>query len=235
MPSVKLALMGDIHGNDSALQAVLAAAASSGVKKLLITGDLVGYYYAPLNVLEQLQSWDRHVVRGNHEDMLITARSDPEFLTQVDARYGTGLRTAIEQLSEQQIDELCSLPHPLELMIDGCRILLCHGAPWDNDCYVYPDAQPALLERCAMQEFDLVVMGHTHYPMQQMLGGTRVVNPGSVGQPRNRRPGAHWALFDTVSQSLEFRQEQYDSSVLVQECQQRHPELPYLAEVLIRK
>lgn len=232
---MKLALMGDIHGNDSALQAVLAAAASSGVEKLLITGDLVGYYYAPLNVLKQLQSWDRHVVRGNHEDMLITARPDPRFLTQVDARYGTGLRTAIEQLSEQQIDELCSLPHPLELMIDGCRILLCHGAPWDNDCYVYPDAQPALLERCAMQEFDLVVMGHTHYPMQQMLGSTRVVNPGSVGQPRNRRPGAHWALFDTVSRSLEFRQEQYDSSVLVQECRQRHPELPYLAEVLIRK
>lgn len=232
---MKLALMGDIHGNDSALQAVLAAAASSGVEKLLITGDLVGYYYAPLNVLEQLQSWDRHVVRGNHEDMLITARSDPEFLTQVDARYGTGLRTAIEQLSEQQIDELCSLPHPLELMIDGCRILLCHGAPWDNDCYVYPDAQPALLERCAMQEFDLVVMGHTHYPMQQMLGGTRVVNPGSVGQPRNRRPGAHWALFDTATRSLEFHQEQYDCSALVRECQQRHPELPYLAEVLIRK
>lgn len=231
---MKLGLLGDIHGNDSALQAVLAAAASSGVEKLLITGDLVGYYYAPLNVLGQLQSWDRHVVRGNHEDMLDAARSDPEFLTQVDARYGTGLRTAIEQLSKQQIDELCSLPHPLELMIDGCRILLCHGAPWDNDCYVYPDAQPALLERCAMQEFDLIVLGHTHYPMQQMLGGTRVVNPGSVGQPRNRRPGAHWVLFDTATRSLEFRQEQYDSSVLVQECRQRHPELPYLVNALKR-
>lgn len=232
---MKLALLGDIHGNDYALRTVLAAAATSGAEKLLITGDLVGYYFAPLKVLDMLHSWDTHVVRGNHEDMLITARSDPEFLAQVDARYGTGLRTAIEQLSEQQIDGLCSLPHPLELMIDECRILLCHGAPWDNDCYIYPDAQPTLLERCAMQEFDLVVLGHTHYPMQQMLGGTRVVNPGSVGQPRNHRPGAHWALFDTVSRTLEFRQEQYDSSLLVQECRQRHPELPYLAEVLIRK
>lgn len=232
---MKLALLGDIHGNDYALRSVLAAASSFGADELFITGDLVGYYFGPREVLELLQPWCRHVVRGNHEDMLNAARSDPGLLAQVDARYGTGLRAALEQLSEKQIDELCGLPHPLELEIDGCRILLCHGAPWDNDHYVYPDAQPELLERCAVREFDLVVLGHTHYPMQCRVGDTLVVNPGSVGQPRNRQPGAHWALFDTDTRNLEFHCEQYDSSGLVQECQKRHPELPYLAEVLIRK
>lgn len=232
---MKLALLGDIHGNHLALQAVLAAAFSSGVEKLLVTGDLVGYYYAPLQVLELLRPWDRHVVRGNHDDMLNAARTDPAFLAQVDARYGTGLRIAIEQLGEQQLDALCNLPHPLELVINGCKIMLCHGAPWDNDQYVYSDAQPELLERCAVPEFDLVVLGHSHYPMQKKIGKTLVVNPGSVGQTRNRQPGAHWAIFDTTSQNLQFRQEQYDSSALVRESQQRHPELPYLAEVLIRK
>lgn len=232
---MKLALLGDFHGNHLALQAVLAAASSSGVEKLLVTGDLVGYYYAPLQVLELLRPWDRHVVRGNHEDMLNTAQSDPAFLAQVDVCYGTGLRAAIEQLDTQQLDELCNLPHPLELVINGCNILLCHGTPWDIDQYVYPDAQLELMEGCAMQKFDLVVLGHTHYPMQQQIGKTLVVNPGSVGQPRNRQPGAHWAIFDTLSRSLQFRQEAYDSSALVRECQQRHPELPYLSEVLIRK
>jgi len=231
---MKLGLLGDIHGNHLALQAVLAAASSTGVEKLLVTGDLVGYYDAPLQVVEQLQPWERHVVRGNHEDMLNVARSDPEFLTQVDARYGTGLRSAIEQLGEQQLDELCSLPHPLELLIDGRRILLCHGAPWDNDQYVYPDAQPELLERCAVQEFDLVVLGHSHYPMSHRIGKTLVVNPGSVGQPRNRQPGAHWAILDTANCSLQFCREAYDSTALVEECRQSHPELPYLAEVLTR-
>lgn len=232
---MKLALLGDIHGNALALQAVLAAASSSGVEKLLVTGDMVGYYYAPLQVLELLRQWDRYMVRGNHEDMLNAARSDPAFLAQVDARYGTGLRIAIEQFGTQQLDELCNLPHPLELVLDGCKVLLCHGTPWDIDHYVYPDAEQELLERCALQEFDLVVLGHTHYPMQRRVGDTLIVNPGSVGQPRNRQPGAHWAFFDTVSRNLEFHQEQYDASVLVRECQQRHPELPYLAEVLIRK
>lgn len=232
---MKLALLGDIHGNDNALRSVLGAASSSGVDELLITGDLVGYYFAPREVLELLQPWRRHVVRGNHEDMLKTARSDQGFLGQVDARYGSGLRVALEQLSEKQVDELCDLPHPLGLEIDGCKILLCHGAPWDNDRYIYPDAQAELLGQCAVQEFDLVVLGHTHYPMQHRIGDALVVNPGSVGQPRNRQPGAHWALFDTATRSLEFHREQYDASALIQECQQRHPELPYLAEVLTRK
>ena len=231
---MKLALLGDIHGNHLALQAVLAAASSSGVEKLLITGDLVGYYYAPLKVLEMLQPWDRHIVRGNHEDMLNSARFDPAFLAQVDVRYGSGLRTAIEQIDAEQLDELCNLPHPLELVIDGCKILLCHGAPWDVDQYVYPDAVPEMLERCAKHDFDLVVMGHTHYPMQHAIGKTLLVNPGSVGQPRNRQPGAHWAIFDTHNRSHEFHQEQYDSSALVQECHQRNPELPYLAKALTR-
>jgi predicted phosphodiesterase len=138
---VKLALLGDIHGNHLALRVVLDAASSAGAECLLVTGDLVGYYYAPLEVLKMLQAWDRHVVRGNHEDMLNSVRSDPELLLQIDRRYGNGLRVAIEQLDTQQLDELCNLPHPLELEIDGCRMLLCHGAPWDVDQYVYPDAE----------------------------------------------------------------------------------------------
>ncbi len=231
---MKLALLGDIHGNHRALQLVLAAAASSGIDKLLITGDLVGYYYSPLKVLELLQSWDRHMVRGNHEDMLHAARSNAEYSTQVARRYGAGLCVAMEQLSERQIDELCNLPHPLELTFDGCRVLLCHGAPWDNDQYVYPDANDAVLERCAVQKFELVVMGHTHYPMMKMIGNTIIVNPGSVGQPRNKQPGAHWAEFDTETRSVAFHHEPYDASSLVNECRQRNPELPYLAEVLIR-
>jgi putative phosphoesterase len=231
---VKLALLGDIHGNQLALQVVLDAASSAGAESLLVTGDLVGYYYAPSEVLKMLGAWNRHVVRGNHEDMLNSVRSEPELLLQVDARYGTGLRTAIEQLDTQQLDELCNLPHPLELEIDGCKILLCHGTPWEVDQYVYPDAEPELLERCAGQDLDLVVMGHTHYPMQHTIGTTLIANPGSVGQPRNRVPGASWALFDTTNRRLEFHQEHYDPSALVAECRQRNPELPYLADVLVR-
>lgn len=231
---MRIGLIGDIHGNQLALQAVLEAAAAAKVDRLLVTGDLVGYYFAPLHVLELLSSWTCDVVRGNHEEMLSKARSDGDYLATAEARYGSGVRVALEQLSSKQLDSLCSLPHPLELDIDGSRILLSHGAPWDLDQYIYPDADQEMLAGCLPQNYDLVVMGHTHYPMLKCIGNTTVVNPGSVGQPRDRKPGACWALFDTKDHSIELRRESYDSSSLVRECQLRHPELPYLADVLER-
>jgi len=115
---MRLGLIGDIHGNHRALGVVLAAATSFGVEKLLITGDLVGYYFEPLEVLKLLEPWSKYLVRGNHEDMLSIARSKTSFLTKVDARYGSGLHTAIEQLSNLQLDELCGLPHPIEIEIE---------------------------------------------------------------------------------------------------------------------
>jgi putative phosphoesterase len=231
---VKLALLGDIHGNDRALVAVLGAASNANVDRLLVTGDLVGYYFAPAKVLDLLSNWDRHIVSGNHELMLATSRTDSAYLSRVERRHGSGLRIAMEQLNSKQLDELCTLPHSLELEIDGIRMLLCHGSPWDLDHYVYPDSAPELLAHCASGNYDLVVMGHTHYPMLKEIGNTLLVNPGSVGQPRDRKPGACWALFHTESRLVELRRESYDSSDLVSECYLRHPELPYLSEILLR-
>jgi len=231
---MKLGLLGDIHGNSYALRAVLSAAGARGVEKLLVTGDLVGYYFYPAEVLAALAEWEVFVVRGNHEDMLAKARTDSAFLSRVEAKYGSGLRCAMEQLQESELDELCGLPCSLDLKIDGCKILLCHGSPWNPDQYIYPNSEPALMERCVEKKDDVVVLGHTHYPMLQEIGKTLVVNPGSVGQPRNRNPGAQWALFNTVNRKMEFFNEAYDPAPLVEESLRRHPKLPYMADVLIR-
>ena len=227
-------MLGDIHGNAQALKNVLVAAEKHQVEALLITGDLVGYYFRPLEVLKLLEPWSKYLVRGNHEDMLSAARSNPSFLTKVSARYGSGLHTAIEQLSDLQLDELCALPHPAEIEIEKYKILLCHGSPWSTEEYIYPDAEKNLLKRCSDTGFDVIVHGHTHYPAKHVVGKTLLVNPGSVGQPRNRQPGAHWAIFDAKTGQLQFRCESYDPTQIMKECAQKNPELPYLAEMLIR-
>jgi len=231
---VRLALLGDIHSNDAALAAVLRASSKAKVDKLLVTGDLVGYYFSPREVLHLLNDWDCYIVSGNHEVMLAHSRSNPDYLAEVSKRYGSGLQVALEQLDSQQLDRLCSLPHPLELNLDGVRILLCHGSPWDLNHYIYPDSAEGAMEIPESVEYDLIVMGHTHYSMLFDKAGCILVNPGSVGQPRDRIPGACWALFDTESRSVDLRREEYDSSELVHECQLRHPELPFLSEVLTR-
>jgi len=70
--------------------------------------------------------------------------------------------------------------------------------------------------------------------MDRRVGQSRLINPGSVGQPRNRQPGAAWAILDTEDGMVEMRIEDYDMSELLRECRLRHPDLPYLAEVLMR-
>lgn len=232
---MKVGILGDIHGNDYALRAVLHAASSLGVEQWLNTGDLIGYYFAPGRVMELLYGLECCSVRGNHEEMLSRCRLDPEALPAVRSLYGSGIDEALAQLSGAELDVLCGLPHPLPLVFDGRKILLCHGAPHEIDCYVYPDSDLAVLDGAALTEFDLVVTGHTHYPMQKTLGEkTLLVNPGSVGQPRNRQPGAHWALYDTERGAVSFRCESYDCAPLQAEARSRHPELPYLADVLGR-
>ena len=214
---MKVALLGDIHGNHYALKAVLDAARQQGAERLLLTGDIVGYYFWPKEVLELLAPWDSAMVCGNHETMLMEARRNSDFISKVDGTYGTGLRIAIEQLDSRQLDMLCGLPHPLNLAVENCTILLCHGSPWDIGQYVYSDSPPEMLNSCAAREFDLVVMGHTHYPMWKQIGRTLLVNPGSVGQPRNRKPGAHWALFDTESRKLRMCFDAYCAAPLIAE------------------
>lgn len=231
---MKVALLGDIHGNHLALKAVLDAARQHGAEQLLITGDLVGYYFWPKEVLELLAPWEVAVVRGNHEIMLAEALINSDFMNMVDGKYGTGLRIVTQQFDSQQLNMLCSLPHPLDIAIEECKILLCHGSPWDINQYIYPDAEPEMLKRCAMQEYDLIVMGHTHYPKYMKIGRTLLVNPGSVGQPRNHQPGAHWALFDTESCEVSLRCEAYNVGTVIAESRRRHPDIAYLAEVLER-
>ena len=81
---MKIGLLGDIHGNRYALDAVLTSARLFGIERLLITGDLIGYYFWPREVLELLTPWNFTAVYGNHESMLFKAERDGEYLELVD-------------------------------------------------------------------------------------------------------------------------------------------------------
>lgn len=234
---MKIGLLADIHGNIDALQACLAAVEAAGVERLLVAGDFVGYYYAPSEVLVALDRFDWIAVRGNHEDMLaewVAGRRHSD----IGRRYGSGLATAAAALTAAQIEWLLELPTSRRLEIDGTRILLCHGTPDSTESYVYPDAPDSAFESFRAPGIGLAVYGHTHYPHQRELSGAgeplRIVNPGSVGQPRNRVPGAHWALWDTSTGEIAARVEPYDPAPLQAECRRRDPQLPYLATVLTR-
>jgi diadenosine tetraphosphatase ApaH/serine/threonine PP2A family protein phosphatase len=83
-----------------------------------------------------------------------------------------------------------------------------HASPWDEDTYLYPDSPS--LNRIELGARELIVLGHTHYPMQVRRGRGRVVNPGSVGQPRDWNPSASYALLDTATGAWTPRRAVYD-------------------------
>lgn len=229
---MKIALLSDIHANEIALSAVLAEAHAGGAERLLCCGDFVGYYHAPAAMWELLAAcaWDG--IRGNHEDML-EQWIGGEGRHAIHRRYGSGIAIAAVMPSAARAD-LLALPARRELEIEGRRVLLCHGSAWDPNHYVYPTASDEERARMASEGQDLVVFGHSHHPVLWRIGGTTIVNPGSVGQPRDRKPGACWAMWDTKSMDVTLRRTEFDGAAVAERARRIDPHLPYLSDVLTR-
>jgi len=232
---LKLGLLADIHGNHYALKAVLDSAKKKGIEKLLVTGDFIGYYFWPMEVLELLKDWDVVAIRGNHDRMLGDILNNNPLRLKLYKKYGSGLNIAFEKLDKKSIDWLLGLSDTAEYDTPEGKILLCHGSPWDPDEYVYPNSSNTSLERYKSLDVKWVIQGHTHYPMNLIIGNTSLINPGSVGQPRNSQPGAHWTSLNTVSGEVRHFCEKYEIALVEEESKKRHPELPYLSQILERK
>ena len=231
---MRVALLADLHGNADAAAAVLDDARAHGVEQLLIAGDFVGYYYEPDRVLDLLAQWTWTAVAGNHEVMFAQWRRGDGRLT-IASKYGSGLAEAEAKLGPDAIARLDALPAVWRGSIGGRTVLMCHGTPWDADAYVYPDDQTGTLQRMAEGGEDLVMFGHTHYPVLVKVGATQVVNPGSVGQPRDRNPDAAWALWNTSDNGVTLMRTPYDQAQLIEQCRAHDPSLPYLSQVLTRR
>jgi putative phosphoesterase len=231
---MKIAVLADIHGNAGALSATLVEARKSGVEQLIVLGDIIGYYYAAREVLEQLREWPFVAIRGNHERMLAEALKNDRSMQAYRERYGSALDLAGATLKPQDINWLISLPDRASVQLGGIALELCHGSPRDPDEYVYPDANAATLEACRVAGADLVLMGHTHYPM--LVAGERplLLNPGSVGQARDGGGLACWCRVDTDTRAVVLERTPYDTRPLVEEARRRDRHLPYLADVLAR-
>jgi len=232
---LKLALLSDIHGNCYALKAVLEEIKRRNIDTLIITGDFVGYYFWPVEVFKLLKGWNVIAIRGNHDKML-ECTNNKAYRVKIRKKYGSGLDIALDQLDKKNIEWLMHLPNSFEYETKDGGILLCHGSPWDGDEYIYPDVNNDLLSKYSNIGTDVkwVVQGHTHYPMCKNVYGISIINPGSVGQPRNGQLGAQWALLDTTSGKLKHFCERYEISKVIRESERRHPEIPYLAKILQR-
>jgi predicted phosphodiesterase len=197
---VKLALLADIHANLPALEAVLNDLPP--VDGLLCAGDVVGYYADPNEVCRRLRELDVPTIRGNHDAYVLGAlAASPERAALYRADW---TRDRLEPANRAW---LAALPTGRAVESGGVSVDVRHASPWDEVTYLYPDSPR--LEEIRLDAGQVLVLGHTHHPMQRRCGEGLVVNPGSVGQPRDWNPLASYAVLDVDSRQVEFRRVAY--------------------------
>lgn len=231
---MKIAILSDIHANHIALDAVYQDLELNGCEKILVLGDLVGYYYNPSYVINKIKNDSRCVViRGNHEELLFKAIHDESFAVKCHQKYGSGINVAMQTLSEEQFAWLQKLPESITVEFDGVKLGLHHGSDKHINEYIYPDTSAKRLQGVAT-ESDYLFFGHTHYPVIFPNAGCVIVNPGSVGQPRDIGSLASYAILNTDNASIVFRRVPFSNENLIAQSKKKDSHYPYLSEILER-
>jgi predicted phosphodiesterase len=225
-------VLSDLHANLTAMQAALQAAEGQWERAVCL-GDIVGYGPDPNEVASQIREMGATTIRGNHDKAVAELMSIDDF--------NPVAKLAVEwtrsQLSNENLDWLAGLPQgPREA--EG--LILVHGAMQDEDEYVFTPSQA--LEGLLDSTMQVTFYGHTHHQggfayqdstlevlqlhprMNEKLCALRIegekrylLNPGSIGQPRDGDPRASFAIADLENHAIEFWRVPYD----IQQVQER--------------
>ncbi len=229
-----IAVISDIHGNHYALNQVLILAKKYGVEKLLVLGDIVGYYYYPDKVIALLREWPIEIIKGNHENTLQDLYECKVDNEEIKRKYGSGHELALTKLSDTELNWLFHLPEQLSVHCDGVSFQLNHGSPMQPNIYLYPDTGIEILEQCNSNIHDFVLIGHSHYSFSYRCKHSTLINSGSVGQSRQKGGIANWLLINTENKCYQVMATPYDVSSLVDDVRLIDPDFEYGYSVLIR-
>jgi len=201
---VYVALVADIHSNLPALDAVLNDI-PSGIDALVCVGDIVGYSAWPAACVERVRDVCDIVVQGNH-DRDVQETDWEEYNRQARA----GLKYAQSQLSSEQQSWLAQLPASTKVFDD--QLFVVHSHPENVDRYVEKGMFPSV-STYMNEATQVLALGHTHKQaavnMSQFDRHGWVINPGSVGQPRDGNPAAAYALVDLKQPLIELHRVEY--------------------------
>jgi len=206
---MRILILADIHGNWPALKAL-----QEPCDVCLCLGDLVDYALDPAPCIDWVRRNAHHVVRGNHDhgaaqNVTVQGRNGFRYLTSVTRPLTR------ERLGEDDLRYLSRLPLTQMLTLDDTRFLLVHATPRDPlDEYAKPDVE-FWERRLRDVEADVICVGHTHQPYVLQVGDKLVINPGSIGQPRDGDPRASYAVIDDNEVELKRQEYPVDETVRV--------------------
>ena len=206
-------IISDIHSNYQALEAVLNDPPGKDAEKTFCLGDIVGYGADPSSCIEMVRQECDIVVSGNHD----AGAAGRVSLDRYNWEGATALRWTRSVLSMDDKNWLSLLPYFAEYE----NFFLCHSYPADPESWTYVLRRNHALESINARQGYISLIGHTHLPGCWMEDGNytdaskgdfskvRLVNAGSVGQPRDRDPRAAYLLIDTEAGTWEHRRVKY--------------------------
>lgn len=228
---MKIAVMSCIHGNMAALEAVLQDIKQEKCQKIYSLGDLVGYGPYPNEVVETLRQLDIPSVQGCWDEDIVEGLnacecSYPSMLAE--KRGKLAHEWTNQQIKPENREYLAQLPHTLK--VDN--LCFVHGSPQSNHEYLLAEMDAfTALERVLSTDAEVLFCGHTHIPYIRTLDAgqlqvkvsqpddeqsfefttplKRIVNVGSVGEPRHGRPNATYAIYNTETGEIKLREVAY--------------------------
>ena len=205
---MRLLVVSDIHSNLTALEKVLEDA--GGFDELICAGDIVGYGPDPSICIETLKKLDTMCVSGNHDFAASTGDS-----SNLNAYAAEAIAINRRLMNPGQAAWLGGLPRRLTLNREGIAVAAVHGSP---SCplmeYVYPsEAWMRAEEFFEATGAGLLIMGHTHVPFIHRSGARVLLNPGSVGQPRDGDPRASYMLVDLDDGGMEVKHKRVEYDI----------------------
>tara|TARA_B100000686_G_scaffold196765_1_gene203627 strand:+ start:23524 stop:24279 length:756 start_codon:yes stop_codon:yes gene_type:complete len=216
-------ILSDIHGNLEALEAVLEQAQRESCDHIIVLGDLIGYGANPNEVVDRIFDLKPDLlIRGNH-DKVAAGVEEPIHFNPSAANAALWTYNTLTPANRQRVANLPKGPRTLHSKIE-----ICHGTPYDEDVYIFDEQDASEALDSASKQ--LCFFGHTHLPgifSRESKSGSitvfvpktntsepqakilnplasHLINPGSIGQPRDGDPRAAYAIFDHVTNEVIF-------------------------------
>lgn len=205
---MRIAFISDVHANVIALKAVIQEIDRLGIQTVVNAGDIIGYYPFPNETIRLLRERKVVSIRGNHDRSVLSTNTN-----RMNMMASAAVRWTAEKMERENIGYLRSLKDHMDVHFWNLRASVHHGSPFDEDEYVYEDQiGNEMLASCPGSK--LLVLGHTHVPYIVHLDRGHVINPGSVGQPRDGDPRASFLVHDPMKGSFDIKRVDYDISAV---------------------
>lgn len=194
---MRFAVIGDIHGNIYALEAVYEDIKNKNIDFVISTGDLVGYMMYPNEVIEFLKKNKIASIQGNHDKFIAKGNKiqDISVFSQDEVQKNASEIYTNYVLKDENREFLRNLPEEIRIRKNNFNVLIVHGSPRKIDEYLYENGEN-LLEITKDFSENVIISGHTHIPYVKKVEDKYFINAGSVGKPKHGNPKSTYVIAD---------------------------------------